>query len=54
VFTNNPGQGGDPDDLRYRNLFEGWASDRFFPLYYTRDRVESVVAERISLNPAGG
>ena len=51
VFTNTPGQGGDPDDPMYRNLFEGWAKDRFFPLYYSRDRVEAVVAERVVLTP---
>ena len=51
VFTNTPGQGGDPDDPMYRNLFEGWAKDRFFPLYYSRDRVEAVVAERVILTP---
>ncbi len=53
VFTNTPGQSGDPDHPMYRNLFEGWAKDRFFPLYYSRDKIESVVAERVNLSPAG-
>ena len=53
VFTNTPGQSGDPDDPMYRNLFEGWAKDRFFPLYYTRDKIESVVADRIWLTTPG-
>ena len=52
VFTNTPGQGGDPDDPMYRNLFEGWAKDRFFPLYYSRERVEAAVADRVMLTPA--
>ncbi|MDE2879859.1 penicillin acylase family protein [Candidatus Palauibacter soopunensis] len=51
VFTNTPGQGGDPDDPMYRNLFEGWAKDRFFPLYYSRERVEAAVADRLMLTP---
>ncbi len=51
VFTNTPGQGGDPDDPMYRNLFEGWAKDRFFPLYYSRERVEAAVAGRVMLTP---
>ena len=51
VFTNTPGQGGDPDDPMYRNLFEGWAKDRFFPLYYSRERVEAAVADRLLLTP---
>ncbi|MDE2663880.1 MAG: penicillin acylase family protein [Gemmatimonadota bacterium] len=52
VFTNTPGQGGDPDDPMYRNLFEGWAKDRFFPLYYSRERVEAAVADRVMLTPS--
>jgi penicillin amidase len=51
VFTNTPGQGGDPDDPMYRNLFEGWAKDRFFPLYYSRDKIEAAVADRVMLTP---
>ncbi|WP_419161786.1 penicillin acylase family protein [Candidatus Palauibacter sp.] len=54
VFTNTPGQAGDPDHPMYRNLFEGWAKDRFFPLYFSRDRVEAVVADRVVLTPDGG
>ncbi|MFV1987395.1 MAG: penicillin acylase family protein [Gemmatimonadota bacterium] len=51
VFANTPGQGGNPEDPMYRNLFDGWARDGFFPLYYTRDRVEVALAERIDLSP---
>ncbi len=51
VFTNTPGQSGDPDHPMYRNLFDGWAKDRFFPLYYTRSAVEAVVADRVVLSP---
>ena len=53
VFTNTPGQSGDPDHPMYRNLFEGWANDQFFPLYFTRGRVEAVTAERLVLEPGG-
>lgn len=53
VFTNSPGQGGDPDDPMYRNLFDRWAADGYFPLYYTRDRIEEALAERIELTPGG-
>ncbi len=52
VFANTPGQGGDPNDPMYRNLFDGWARDGFFPLYYTREKVEGALAERIDLNPS--
>jgi len=54
VFTNSPGQGGDPDDPMYRNLFARWAADGYFPLYYSRDRIEAALAERIELAPGGG
>jgi penicillin amidase len=52
VFANTPGQSGDPEEFMYRNLFDGWARDGFFPLYYTREKIESALAERIDLEPA--
>ena len=51
VFANTPGQVGDPASPMYRNLFDGWARDGFFPLYYTRGRIEEVLAERVDLSP---
>ena len=35
----------------YRNLFDLWATDQYFPLAYTRSRVEAVAAERLQLSP---
>ena len=49
--ANTPGQSGDPDSPFYRNLFELWAADRYFPVFYSRERVESVAAERWTLTP---
>lgn len=51
LFTNSPGQSGDPDDPFYDNLFDTWAKDKFFPLFYSRDKVESVKAKVINLIP---
>ena len=51
VGSNTPGQSGDPDSSFYDNLFELWANDRFFPVFYSRERVESVAAERTMLTP---
>ncbi len=51
IVTNTPGQSGDPDSRWYRDLFRDWSQDRFFPLYYSRPRVESVAAERTVLTP---
>lgn len=48
---NNPGQSGNPDSPFYKNLFELWATDQYFPLYFTREKIESVVSFRINLQP---
>ncbi len=48
---STPGQSGDPDSPFYRNLFELWAQDRVFPVFYSRERVEGVTAERLLLTP---
>jgi penicillin amidase len=52
VGMNSPGQSGNPRSPYYRNLFDLWATDQFFPLAYTRPRVEAVTAERLGLTPA--
>jgi penicillin amidase len=46
VGANTPGQSGDPDDPHYRDLFDMWANDRLFPVYYSRHQVE-LVSERV-------
>ncbi len=51
VGMNNPGQGGHPDHPHYEDLFPLWARDRFHPVFYSRDRVESVAEERLILSP---
>ena len=51
LFTNSPGQSGNPDSPFYDNLFDTWAKDKFFPLFYSREKVESVKAEVIRLVP---
>ena len=51
LFTNSPGQSGDPDSAFYDNLFETWAQDKFFPLFYSREKVESVASQIIKLSP---
>jgi penicillin amidase len=51
VGMNNPGQGGHPGHPHYADLFELWAQDRFHPVFYTRDKVESVTGLRVELTP---
>ncbi len=49
--TNTPGQNGNPAHPHYRNLFDLWAKDQYFPVFYSREKVESVAAERWELVP---
>ena len=51
VGTNGPGQSGDPDSPFYRNLFEPWAKDRYFPVYYSRAKIDSVAISKTQLLP---
>lgn len=51
MFTNAPGQSGDPESPYYRNLFRAWAEDRHFPVYFTRERVNASAKEKTTLTP---
>jgi penicillin amidase len=53
VATNSPGQSGNPASPHYRDLFQLWASRKYFPMFYTREKVESVTEHRDVLRPAG-
>ncbi len=45
VGTNTPGQSADPRSKYYRNLFEGWATGRYFPLPFSSARVKDATRE---------
>ena len=49
---NTPGQVGDPDSPLYENLFELWANDKVFPAFYSRNKIESVLYEKLELSPS--
>lgn len=51
VGVNTPGQSGDPDSPHYRDLFELWARGRYFPVAYSRGKVESVAETTTTLSP---
>lgn len=51
VGTNGPGQSGNPESPFYRNLFEPWAKDEYFPVYYSREKVEDAAVDRTLLSP---
>ena len=54
VGLNNPGQSGDANDAHYRDLYPLWARGRYFPSFYSRRKIESVVENRFDLQPASG
>lgn len=51
IGTNAPGQSGDPQSPYYGNLFESWAKDEYFPVYFSRDKIEMSSNESLLLLP---
>lgn len=52
VGLNNPGQSGDVNSVHYRDLYQLWARGKYFPIFYSRPKVESVTEKVLQLNPA--
>ena len=53
VATNSPGQSGNPQSPHYRDLFQLWAKHQYFPLFFSREKIDSVTENRYILEPAG-
>ena len=51
VGLNTPGQSGDPDSPHYRDLFQLWARGQYFPIAYSRQKVDSVTESVTRLAP---
>jgi len=51
IGANAPGQSGNPNHKNYRNLFDLWANDQFFPVFFSREKIESVRSETFILQP---
>jgi penicillin amidase len=51
MFTNTPGQSGNPESPYYKNLFAGWAKDQHFPVYFSQELVLKSAKEKIVLVP---
>ena len=51
VGMNNPGESGDPGSPHYRDLFEYWARGNYFPVFFSRSKVESVTEQKWMLEP---
>ena len=52
LAINSPGQSGDPANKHYLDLFELWGNDKYFPLFFSKEKVESVTDQIIYLVPA--
>ena len=51
IGINTPGQSGDPASPHYRDLFDLWAKGGYFPVAYSRAKVESVTESVTRLVP---
>ncbi len=49
--TNSPGQSGDPSSPHYADLFEMWARGKYFPIFFSRSRIESAAESITTLKP---
>lgn len=54
IVTNVPGQSADPRSPHYADLLKLWGSDQYFPLVYTRARVEAATERVTWLRPRSG
>lgn len=51
VGLNNPGQSGDVSSPHYRDLYEYWARGKYFPIFFSRDKIEGVAELITALSP---
>ena len=49
--TNSPGQSGNPKSEFYKNLYEDWANDKFFPLLYSKNKILMNLSDRKVFKP---
>jgi penicillin G amidase len=52
VATSVPGQSGQPGSKHYADLLPLWAEGKYFPLLYSKQKVEASAKERLTLEPA--
>ena len=48
---NSPGQSGNPDSPHYGDLFPIWAENGYFPVFFSKEKVQSVAESRTILQP---
>jgi penicillin amidase len=52
VVTNVPGQSGQPESPYYGNLLPLWDKGEYFPMVFSRARVDQEAAHKLTLKPA--
>lgn len=53
LAQNVPGQSGDPRSPHYKDLIKGWAEGEYFPMAFSRAKVDSERSDTLTLRPAG-
>ena len=51
IGTNAPGQSGDPQSPFYKNLYKSWAENTYFPLYFSKEKIQEVTYKITRLHP---
>ena len=51
IGTNAPGQSGNPESPFYDNLFKDWSEDIYFPVYYSKRKIENHLYKKTLLKP---
>lgn len=51
LATSTPGQSGQPGSPHYGDLLPLWAEGKYFPLTFSRNRVQEVTEHRLNLSP---
>lgn len=52
LAINVPGQSADPQSPYYKNLIEAWAKGEYFPMAFSRAKVDAQRADSLTLRPA--
>jgi penicillin amidase len=52
LATSTPGQSGQLGSPHYGDLLPLWAEGKYFPLAYSREKVEEVAEHQLRLRPA--
>ena len=53
MITNVPGQSGQPESPYYGSLLPLWDKGEYFPMAYSRTRVDREAAHKLTLKPGG-